>query len=435
MTLDRPKRSTQQSHSYPDRSRQSLTFANAGTPERSSLLRAVVSRRACFLSLLILLGLAGFVAFHRGSPFQSQAGFSSDKLRQFGLPASNELYKCTSTSTSAVCKWARQHSGVNRQRPTDWEPKEGWPEELEVTQSLHHASDRALTALDNTTGSSHTTRESLQSVLHSLWPMQSKPDLPIQKQSSLPQCAALYRQPCIALVGNANVSHALQAEMQGCTVVRQLDVVTAALCASSADVWILDQASSSSTPMVLASSNEHCSRQQVLVNTKALWFVGGEQDTIAQLQDQDPPLAGIPAVHFPAALWKQLYLTTLPSLSSADLQPSLAWIGLLTVLECARADAQIHVYSANPSYMESTLHDTPAEAELLTRLHASSLIILHENCLDGTSCPAKPASIRYQSNEGLKAPGVKLYLHRKKWQDSSMRVYSEDEDEEEEEYS
>jgi len=67
---------------------------------------------------------------------------------------------------------------------------------------------------------------------------------------------------------------------------------------------------------------------QILVNTKALWFVGGEQDTIAQLQDQDPLLAGIPAVHFPAALWKQRYQTRLPSSSSAaDLQPSLIWIG------------------------------------------------------------------------------------------------------------
>ena len=200
MMNDRPKRSTQQGHSYPDRSRQ-LTFANAGTPERSSRLRAAVSRRACFFSLLILLGLVGFVAFHRGTPFHSQASLSSDRLRQFGLSASNELHKCTPTSISAVCTWARQHSRVNRKRPTDWEPKEGWPQELEVTPSLHHASDRALTALDNATGSSQTTRESLQNVLHSLWPMQSKPDLPILEQSSLPQCAALYRQPCIALVG------------------------------------------------------------------------------------------------------------------------------------------------------------------------------------------------------------------------------------------
>lgn len=307
MTLDRPKRSTQQSHSYPDRSRVLLTFANAGTPERSSLLRAAVSRRACFLSLLILLCLAGFVAFLRRTPFQSQASFSSDRLRQFGLSQSNELHKCTTTSTSAVCKWARQHSRANRKRPTDWEPKEGWPEELEVTQSLHHASDRALTALDNATGSSQSTRESLQNVLHSLWPMQSKPDLPILEQSSLPQCAALYRQPCIALVGkhcfttaawllqccqrcareshrqtfpfsdagNANVSHALQAEMQGCTVVRQLDVVTSALCASSADVWTLDQGSSSSTLMLLASSNEHCSRQQVNhIAEPSIWHTG-----------------------------------------------------------------------------------------------------------------------------------------------------------------
>jgi len=74
---------------------------------------------------------------------------------------------------------------------------------------------------------------------------------------------------------------------------------------------------------------------QILVNTKALWFVGGEQDTIAQLQDQDPPLAGIPAVHFPAALWKQRYQTRLPSLSSAaDLQPSLTWIGKCCCSSC-----------------------------------------------------------------------------------------------------
>jgi len=75
--------------------------------------------------------------------------------------------------------------------------------------------------------------------------------------------------------GNANVSHALQAEMQGCTVVRQLDVVTSALCASSADIWILDQASSSSTLMALASSNEHCSRQQVNhIAEPSIWHTG-----------------------------------------------------------------------------------------------------------------------------------------------------------------
>jgi len=75
--------------------------------------------------------------------------------------------------------------------------------------------------------------------------------------------------------GNANVSHALQAEMQGCTVVRQLDVVTSALCASSADIWILDQGSSSSTLMALASSNEHCSRQQVNhIAEPSVWHTG-----------------------------------------------------------------------------------------------------------------------------------------------------------------
>ncbi len=75
--------------------------------------------------------------------------------------------------------------------------------------------------------------------------------------------------------GNANVSHALQTEMQGCTVVRQLDVVTSALCASSADIWILDQASSLPTQMALTSSNAHCSRQQVNYIAEPLtWHTG-----------------------------------------------------------------------------------------------------------------------------------------------------------------
>ncbi len=43
---------------------------------------------------------------------------------------------------------------------------------------------------------------------------------------------------------------------------------------------------------------------QMLANTKALWYLGGKQGTIAQLQNQDPSIASIPAVRFPAALWK-----------------------------------------------------------------------------------------------------------------------------------
>ncbi len=158
MTTDTPKHSTQQSHAYPDRSRQSLTFSNAATAERSRSV--VLARLACLFLLVSLVCLAGAAALYRGSSsahFRSQGPFSNDRLRQFGQSASNGLQNCTATSSSAVRKWARQHSRINRKRPADWEPKAGWPEELEMTQSLRHSSDQALTALDNVTDPSKTT--------------------------------------------------------------------------------------------------------------------------------------------------------------------------------------------------------------------------------------------------------------------------------------
>lgn len=202
MTTDTAKRASQQGHAYSDRSRQSLT-SNAATAVRSRSKSVRFTRFACFLVLLVLLGLAGFTALSRSrgrhhAYFRSRGPFSDYKLRQFGQPTFNELQNCTASSRSAVCKWAKQHNRVNRKRPADWEPKEGWPEELETTHSLHHASDRALTALDNINDSSR--KMSLQSVLQSLWPYQEQ-DLPIVEQSSLPQCSALPMQPCIALVG------------------------------------------------------------------------------------------------------------------------------------------------------------------------------------------------------------------------------------------
>lgn len=64
----------------------------------------------------------------------------------------------------------------------------------------------------------------------------------------------------VPAAGNANVSHALQPELQGCMMVRQQDVVTAATCAYSADIWILDQ---TSTQPLLTGASQHCSVQQV----------------------------------------------------------------------------------------------------------------------------------------------------------------------------
>jgi len=93
------------------------------------------------------------------------------------------------------------------------------------------------------------------------------------------------------------------------------------------------------------------------------------------------------------------------------------------------------VYTAEQGSEASSLHHMAAEAELLEKLHASGLIVLHEACPGGTTCIAKSGGISHHSEAGLTAPGVKLYIHRKKRQDSSTLVYNEDEDEEEEEES
>lgn len=103
--------------------------------------------------------------------------------------------------------------------------------------------------------------------------------------------------------------------------------------------------------------------------------------------------------------------------------------GLITVLECASASQQIHVFTSQSS---STLHDVTAEADLLEKLHASGIITLHQDCLAGIPCTASQNGVILQGEKGLVAPGVKLYPHRKKWQDASMRVYNEEEDDEDE---
>ena len=80
------------------------------------------------------------------------------------------------------------------------------------------------------------------------------------------------------------------------------------------------------------------------------------------------------------------------------------------------------------------MHDADAEAEFFSKLNASGLIVLHENCSNGTPCAATPGGIVQEQEEGLlTAPGMKLYVHRKKWRDSSMRVYDDEEEENEEE--
>ena len=96
-------------------------------------------------------------------------------------------------------------------------------------------------------------------------------------------------------------------------------------------------------------------------------------------------------------------------------------------------NAQIHVYPSQPVPQGISQHDEAAEADLLAKLHASGVIALHQVCPAGIPCTTAPGGVALQESGGLVAPGIKLYPHRKKWQDSSMRVYNEEDEDQDEE--
>ena len=108
----------------------------------------------------------------------------------------------------------------------------------------------------------------------------------------------------------------------------------------------------------------------------------------------------------------------------------------MTVLECTRPNAAVYIYTQPPAIQGSAVHDVAAESDLFARLHASGLIVLHESCLSNTPCVAMPGVISQLPEEGLlAAPGIKLYVHRKKWKEPSMRIYEDSADEEDAEDS
>lgn len=64
--------------------------------------------------------------------------------------------------------------------------------------------------------------------------------------------------------GTGNVSHKLQPELDNCTTVQELELVTAANCQHSADVWIASQPLALSALAALTRDNQQCSMQQVI---------------------------------------------------------------------------------------------------------------------------------------------------------------------------
>lgn len=209
MTTDTPRRSIQPGHSYSDRARQSLTLSNSIASKRTRTSSLATAKTACCLVLLLVLLLAGF-SVSRGRPssqFRSLRPGSNNPFEQLGQPALNELRNCTAVSMTPVCKWARKHSRANRKRPVDWEPKEGWPEDAEILSSIRHASDRALTAVEQALLPLNRPSQPLQSIAQSFWPTQNTPEASDTQRSNLPQCAGLHSHPCIALIGECCVAH------------------------------------------------------------------------------------------------------------------------------------------------------------------------------------------------------------------------------------
>lgn len=306
MTTDTPRRSIQAGHLYSDRARQALSFPSGVASKRTKTSSAATSKAAyCIVFLLVLL-LAGF-SVSRGR--RSSHFPSNDAIRKVGQPALNLLRNCTAASTSPVCKWARKHNRANRKRPVDWEPKEGWPEDVEVLSSTRHTSDRALTAVEKALLSLNMPSQPLQSVAQSFWPTQSAPWASETQRSNLPQCAALHSHPCIAVIGecriacvsawtvllskaasgwsvqasrsasaviagvvtavvtaagSGNFSYELQPELHNCTTVQELQLVTAANCQHSAGVWMARQPQALSELTALTSNNHQCSMEQVI---------------------------------------------------------------------------------------------------------------------------------------------------------------------------
>lgn len=206
MTTDTPRRSVQPGHPYSDRARQSLPFTSGDASKRNRTSSVTTSGAAVCIVLLLVLVLAGFSALSRGrqsSYFRSQGPGNNSALEQLGQSASNELRNCTATSTSPVCLWARKHNRANRKRPVDWEPKEGWPEDADFLSSVRRVSDRTLTAVEKASRSLDKPIEPLQSIVQSLWPVQSAPAASDTQQSESPQCAALHSRPCIAVIGES----------------------------------------------------------------------------------------------------------------------------------------------------------------------------------------------------------------------------------------
>lgn len=66
---------------------------------------------------------------------------------------------------------------------------------------------------------------------------------------------------------------------------------------------------------------------QLLGSTKSLWYLGGEPAHIQQLQSQDTGMTGVPAIHFPNAVWVERYKSRLLDPSADAMQPSALWIG------------------------------------------------------------------------------------------------------------
>ena len=67
---------------------------------------------------------------------------------------------------------------------------------------------------------------------------------------------------------------------------------------------------------------------QALARTRAIWYIGGQPSTVAQLHHQDTALASVEAVYIPADVWQQQFRArSMTALSGEHMSPSVLWTG------------------------------------------------------------------------------------------------------------
>lgn len=96
------------------------------------------------------------------------------------------------------------------------------------------------------------------------------------------------------------------------------------------------------------------------------------------------------------------------------------------MLECVPGTTPVHVYTSVESRSQCKQCNEAFEHSLLANLTQASLITLH-TC-NKHECEAVTGQV-YPVQQGAMTAGVKMYIHKAKWQQDKGKVYRDDEEE------